>query len=87
MSLRLPLTGSATRDLIDLAQLAELGARGFRDIPAFRQALTSSREWLAAEPAARSVNTLVLRADGELWLVRVTARAWSRVWNFGKAVA
>jgi hypothetical protein len=87
MSLSLPFFDSPVRELFDLQQLAALGANGFRDVPTFREALRAGRATLAAERAAKAVHLLALRADGELWLIKVTPGGWSRAWNFGRAVA
>lgn len=87
MSLSLPLSSSPVRELFEVSHLAALAERGFREAPTFRAALTSGRAFLAAERSAKAVHTVTLRADGELWLIKVTPRAWRRVWNFGRAVA
>lgn len=83
--LKLPLQGSKARELVDVEFLATLGdSANVRRLPTFRGAVSSSRAFLTADPAAKSVNVHALRADGELWLVTVTPRAVRRVWNFGK---
>jgi hypothetical protein len=83
MSLALPLSDSPIREMFDIRDLID-----WRGLPTFRQGLTSAKAFLAAEPAARSVNSIVIRADGEIWLIRIGKRGgWKRVWNFGNPIA
>lgn len=85
MSLRLPLASSSLRELVDLDLLASLGdLANVRKLPTYREAITSAHEFLAASPTAKSVNSLVLRADGQLWLLRISRSNAKRLWNFGK---
>lgn len=85
--LKLPAATSPVRELVDMDFLATLGSTAqLSKLPAFRQALHSAKELLAADKAAKSVNVLTLRADGALWLVTVTRRTWKRVWNFGNPI-
>lgn len=85
MSLRLPLTGTATRDLIDTRHLAEIASPANRmKLPTFREALAAAKRTMSADKAIRAVHTYCLRANGELWLVRVGPRGgWKKQWNFG----
>lgn len=81
MSLRLPLQSSALRELFEVADLAEPAK-----LPSFALALRGAREFLAKEPAARAVNSIAIRANGQVWLFRVGKRGgWKRLWNFGNA--
>jgi hypothetical protein len=84
--LRLPPVSSPVRSLVDVDALAQLGTeRAWSTLPTFPEACRKAVEFLAAEPAARRVHTLCLRASGELWLVAVGPRGgWRRVWNFGE---
>lgn len=87
MSLALPASDSPVRALIDMELLASLGdSANVRRLPTYREAVNSSRATLVLDAAVHSVHTLALRADGELWLVRVSRRMQSaqRVWNFGR---
>lgn len=88
MSLLLPPAGTAIRDLIDMEFLGSLGSVENRmKLPTFREALTSARKFLKAEKAARSTLSYTLRADGELWLLKVNKNgSWKALWNFGKLV-
>lgn len=88
MSLRLPLTGTKTREMLDMELLASLASAENRmKLPTFREALTSARKFLKAEKAARSIFSYTLRADGELWLLKVNRNgSWKMAWNFGKLV-
>lgn len=83
--LALPPSSSALRNLIDVAHLVEIADPANRSkLRTFRQAVTSAREFLASEPAAREVNTVCLCADGSLQLVRVGPKGGiKRLWNFG----
>jgi hypothetical protein len=82
--LRLPATGSKTRELIDLEFLGSLASFETRmKLPTFRQALASARAHLAAEKGVRSINSYTLRADGELWLIQTSRNSWKCLWNFG----
>jgi hypothetical protein len=85
MSLLLPASDSPLRELFDVRDLANLdNAEGRASIATFRQALDGGREFLAGYMGAKSVNSICLRADGELWLIEVTRKTWRRKWNFGK---
>ena len=79
MSLHLPLTSSPLRETFDVASLVE-----WRSLPNFRDALAGCRNYIASEASARSVNSLTIRADGEIWLIQVGRKGgWKRLWNFG----
>lgn len=54
-------------------------------LPSFREALDLGRATLGErkEKKLRSTCLLTLRADGAVWLIRVTHSSWSKVWNFG----
>ena len=80
MSLRLPSRDSSLRELFTLEMLAE-----WRRLPTFREGLTATRRYLAAESAAVDATFLCLRADGAVWLVTVGPRdGWRRRWSFGR---
>jgi hypothetical protein len=89
MSLRLPLSSSPVRELFDVADLATLGNfEGLRKLPTLRQALHAGREFLAANKAARSLHSIVLRGNGDVALIYVGPRGgWREVWNFGNPIA
>jgi hypothetical protein len=85
MSLKLPPIDSPVRQLFDVAFIADACSPANRSkLPTFREALRNGREFLARAPSAKAVNMLALRADGAVWLVKVTPRAWSRAWSFGQ---
>lgn len=80
MSLSLPLSGSPLRDFFDVADLLDLS-----ELPDFPSAIRSARAFLVAEKAASAVNALAVRANGEIWLIKVGKRGgWKRIWNFSK---
>lgn len=85
MSLSLPASSSNLRNLFDVAHLVEIAAPCNRaKLRTFREAVTSARQYMAAEPAAKFVNTICLCADGTLQLVRVGQKGGiKRLWNFG----
>lgn len=83
MSLRLPTADDSRRDFIDIAYLAEMGAT--KRFPTFREALSSARRTVAADFTIREAHSICMRADGEVWLIRVGIKGgWRKVWNFGK---
>lgn len=85
MSLKLPSQDSPIRELFDIRDLAAFGHPTNRTTAVtFRDTLTASRQWLATNPEARAVHQFVYRANGDLWLVKITRRSWGRVWNFGQ---
>jgi hypothetical protein len=86
MSLLLPPRGTELRDQIDVAHLAEIAQPANRvKLPTFREALIGARGTLRAEKAARSVFSYALRADGDLWLLKVNRNgSWKCAWNFGR---
>ena len=79
MSLRLPLTSSPLRESFDVASLVD-----WRSLPNFREALTGCRSTIEGDTRIRSVNSIAIRADGEIWLIQVGRKGgWKRLWNFG----
>jgi hypothetical protein len=83
MSLKLPASNSPIRELFDIADLAD-----WHKLPTFGQAWRGAKAFLQAEPAARAVHSIVIRATGEIWLIRVGKRGgWNRIWNFGNPIA
>jgi hypothetical protein len=57
-------------------------------LPTYREAIRRSVAFLAAETVAKSVDTLCLRADGEVWLIRVGRRGGvKRLKNLGNPLA
>lgn len=85
MSLALPLAGTAVRELFDVRTLVEMTLPQNRaKLATFRSAVLSAKRYIAENAGARSVHSICLRANGELWLIKVGARGgWSKVWNFG----
>ena len=83
--LALPSASSALRNLFDVAHLAEIAAPANRaKLRTFREAVTSARQYRAAEHGAKAVYTICLCADGTLQLVSVGPKGGiKRLWNFG----
>jgi len=84
--LSLPTSDSPLRELFDVAELAAMAAPGNRqNMPTFRDVRLKAPSFFASEPAARSFHAIVVRADGQLWLVRFGRKGgWKRLWNFGQ---
>lgn len=84
--LHLPSSNSPLRSLFDVAELAVMASPENRQkMPTFRDARLKAPVFFTAEPAARELYAIVVRADGQLWLVRFGRRGgWRRVWNFGQ---
>jgi len=82
MSLLLPPQGSPVRDLFEVSDLAD-----YMKLPTFRQALTNARAYMRAQRGARAVNTLCMRANGDIELLRVTRRAFLTLFNFGNPIS
>lgn len=86
MSLKLPVSSSPLRELFDVADLAALADIQVRmKLPNLQQAKMSARNTFANDNAAKQVNMLVVRANGELHLTAFGPRGGvKRLWNFGK---
>lgn len=85
MSLVLPLSGSPVRELFDVAHLVEIADPANRaKLATFRECISNARKMYAGNKAIKAVHSFCLRANGELWLIRVGPRGgWKKVWNFG----
>lgn len=87
MSFRLPLSGTPAREACgDMATLAAiLNPANIGKMPVTWQARKSAVAFLEANPAAKRVNTVVIRAENdERWLISFGPRGgWKKVWNFG----
>lgn len=86
MSLILPPQTHAARELIDMGLLASLGEVENRmKLPTLREAKASAARTFAGDRAIRQVNTLVLRADGNLELIGFGPRGGRKtLWKFGQ---
>jgi hypothetical protein len=84
--LRLPPQDSKVRECFDLSHLAEMCAPENRlKLPTFRQALTNAKSFFGQNKGVKVVNSVTLRANGELWLIQVGPRGgWKVLWNFGQ---
>jgi len=79
MSLLLPLSSSELRDLFDVADLVNYSA-----LPTYPRAVSGCRASVAGDKRVRSVQSVCIRANGDIWLIRVGKRgAVKRLWNFG----
>lgn len=84
--LRLPPQDSTIRECFDMAHLAEIVAPENRlKLQTFREALSNAKSFFAQNKGVKVVNSVTLRANGELWLIQVGPRGgWKVLWNFGQ---
>jgi hypothetical protein len=85
MSLRMPPHDSEIRGLFDVRDLAMWSQREARSkAGSFVDTLKQARSWLDRNDDIAFLHQFVYRANGDLWLVRITRIAWSKVWDFGQ---
>lgn len=79
--LALPVTGSPLREMFEVQQLLRP-----RELPTFRQCAHAARSTFAASgPEVRAVNSVCLRADGAIELVKFGPKGGHKtMWKFGK---
>lgn len=81
--LALPVTASPLRELFDVADLVALGTK--KASPASFAIAKLGAQRAFSDSAVRSVNSICIRASGELWLVQFGPRGGhKKLWNFGK---
>ena len=82
--LTLPPQGHPARELFDVADLVAM-TTGEQPLAVLPGALFSARRFLAANPAARRVACIVLRAENDqIDLITVGRRGgWCKEWRFG----
>ena len=49
----------------------------------FAEAVRAARALLETNHV-KTVKTVCIRADGDLWMIEVTRKTWKKVWNFGQ---
>ncbi len=83
--LTLPSSTSPLRELFDIeTDLVPVGMPG-APITTFREAVTSARRSMAANPAIRAVFSICMTADDHIRLVKVGPRGGLyRLWDFGR---
>lgn len=82
--LTLPTLNHPARQNFEVADLARVASPENRDkLVGFRAALDKGRAFISSQPGIKAVYVFALRADGQLWLVKVTPKAWKKTWNFG----
>jgi hypothetical protein len=55
-----------------------------RRFPSFREIIVAARSVFSAEFPPVSFTAIVLRADGQVWLIECRrSGSWKRLWNFG----
>lgn len=82
MSYVLPLTGTPTREAIDMPTLVAYGTGDA--VPVDLQAALRSAKRLFENKAVSRVFSIVLRADDKLQLISIGPRGgWKVEWNFG----
>lgn len=86
----LPTVNHPARALIDVAHVAEvLAPANAAKLLSTLQARKAAERYFEAEPAARRVVYIVLRADNDQrWLISFGRRGgWKKEWNFGNGRA
>ena len=85
MSLKLPASSSPLRELFDVADLAALAdVKNRLKLPNLQQAKFTARNIFSSDNAIRQVNMLVIRANGELHLMKFGPKGGTKkLWNFG----
>ena len=85
MSLKLPASSSPLRELFDLADLAALtDVKNRMKLPNLQKAKFSARQMFSSDDAIRQVHMLVIRANGELHLMKFGPKGGTKkLWNFG----
>lgn len=88
MALSFPPLSSPAWETLDRPHVEEV-ARRYVELPTLGEARRRSvRQIAESDGAIRSVETLVLRANGTLSLLRIGPRGgFSEVWNFGSPLA
>ena len=85
--LKMPPANHYAAELIDKKHLADL-VQNYALLLTFRGAIRSAKNTMLQNKAIKSVYCYALRANDELWLLRVGPRGgWRKVWNFGKVTA
>ncbi|MCW2764017.1 MAG: hypothetical protein JWR85_4218 [Marmoricola sp.] len=79
MALKFPKPDHAIMGEID----PDMITNDWRKLCGFRDALMGARAYLQREKAAKDISVLCLRANGNIWLIKVTREAWSKRWDFG----
>jgi len=85
MSLSLPATGSAARELFSVAELVAV-TTGEQPLPLLGDAIRRARQTIAANKAASRVFSFALDASNDnVMLISIGKRGgWKREWVFGK---
>lgn len=86
MSLRLPPRDHPVRELIDMEFLASLGEpENMRKLSSLQEVKAKAAAAFASDPRIRSIDFMVLRASGDLELMRFDSQGGERtLWQFGK---
>ena len=85
MTVNLPLSGSPVYEAMDVAHVAEaLSPENRSKLPTLRMVLAKYRKHINSESAVKSVESICIKADGSVVLVRVGPRGGHKVlWKFG----
>lgn len=87
MSINLPTVNNPTRQLIDVASIADMlnpGARG--KLPTLRHALINAAAYFAVEPAAEAIHVVCIKASGAIVLERIGRKGGHKtLWTFVQA--
>jgi hypothetical protein len=84
-SLSLPKASSRAFGSVQeaLPYVNTLSMTGIRPVT-FAESVRAARKVLETDHAKKTVKTVCLRADGELWMIEVTRKTWRKIWNFGQ---
>jgi len=87
MSINLPTTTDPTRQLIDVAIIAEMLSPVNRGkLPTLRQALASAAAYFAVEPVAEAILVVCIKASGAIVLERIGRKGGHKtLWTFVQA--
>jgi hypothetical protein len=85
MALSLPAASSSIRAMICMDTLASLGQReNVLRLPALSVAKRGALDLMGRDSGVRSVQSLVIRADGHLHLVQIGKKGGHKtLWDFG----
>lgn len=86
--MKLPLKDDARRVVVDgmMGDIIAVGTGKMRPAT-LREALVGAKRFMAAERAARSVLSIVRKADDALWIIEIGRRGgWRKIWELEAGV-
>lgn len=84
--IRIPAPGSAAREAMDIGTIVEIfRPENRKHLRTFPEVRVAARDFLNACSAARSVNYVCIRANGDFELVNFGRRGGHKtIWNFSR---